>query len=102
MAHETADVVRARRFELVDSSGQIRAELAAPGIGGQQGPALTLFHSRGPVFTRIVLGLDDDGAPMLELFDGEGQPRATVRLGKDGSAQLALLDRDGKVLWKAP
>ena len=63
------DLVNARRFELVDAAGKVRA----------------------------VLGLEPDGSPTLDLFDPAGRMRAFLKLGPDGSPGLALCDAAQKL-----
>ncbi|MBC5823262.1 MAG: hypothetical protein GIW99_04755 [Candidatus Eremiobacteraeota bacterium] len=62
----THNVVRARRFELEDESGRVRATLAC----------------------------SDDGAPSCELLDATGKPRVQVSVA-DGKPGLRLLDSSG-------
>jgi len=63
-----AEVVRARRFELVDADGKERA----------------------------VLRIAAEGTPMLVLWDNNGKVSAGLGLGPDGSPNLALVDANGK------
>ena len=110
------DNVRARRFELVDESGTVRAilgtqpEHGAPGflVSDGQGrpriaihvtpddsPSLDLLDPSGT--PRLHVGLDAAGAPSVTLFGGA--PRAAQALfsvTEEGSALLRLAQPDGK------
>lgn len=67
--HELVDVVRARRFVLVDAAGEVRASLAVRPDGA---PGLILLDAAGK--PRVVLAVRSDGAPHLTLFDAAGNP----------------------------
>ena len=69
-----AKVVRAQKFELVDSEGKERASLA----------------------------LLPDGSSGLALAARDGKVRGMLALKPDGTSGLALGDRDGKLIWSAP
>lgn len=59
-----AEVVRAQRFEVVDSAGRLRARL----------------------------GTKEDGSPSLILLDANGKGRALFAVSSDGSSLLTLND----------
>ena len=78
-------VVKAGRFEVVDSRGKLRA----------------------------MLSMMPDGRPVLSLHDKDGRIRAVlgateleaIRTGestKTAESSLVLFDKDGKVMWRAP
>jgi len=114
-----AKVLRAERFEVVDSSGKVRAALETLPDGS---PGLTLRDKDGQM--RAWLSLLPDGSPGLTLRDKDGQMRAGLLLsngspglslwGKDGkggamlavradgSPELALYDKDGRLVWQTP
>jgi hypothetical protein len=51
----------------------------------------------------VVLKLDAGGNPILTLSDKKGKARAKLSLdGEEGKPNLTLLDKDGKIIWKAP
>ena len=68
------DVVRAKKFQVVDDQGKKRA----------------------------ALGLSDDGGPALLLYDADGKKRAGLFLASDGSPSLSLYRKGGTVAWHAP
>ena len=109
----SADVVRARRFEVVDAAGVVRADLAvtsaAPrlwlydaagkrrarvGMGADGSPGLWLSDATGRL--RGVLGVDPYGSPVLALYDAAGKARAGLGVLADGSPRLGLSDAAGK------
>ncbi len=64
-------------------------------------PYLEFYRTNGK--PGLTLRLDEDGNPKLTLVNKAGKPRARFLIdGEDGEPNLALLDMDGKVIWKAP
>jgi len=101
------DLVKARRFEVVDPTGKVRVVLDA--IMDQ--PGLTLLDAAGK--DRGYFLLREDGSPTLQLLDKNGKLRAVLGAAhyettrtKDvtmtSESNLALCDKDGKAIWKAP
>jgi hypothetical protein len=72
------DVVRAQRFELVDSKGRACAILAiaSEGRAGDSGPGLALYDTKGT--QRALLSLGFRGRPSLHLSDESGAKRAAL------------------------
>jgi len=103
------EIVRARKFVLVDGQGKNCAVLAmatnGPGLTmfnendkatirlgmDKEGPSLRLFDTNN--VRRIQLNIATDG-PLLALFDVNGTNRATLCIGEDGP-DLALWGRCG-------
>ena len=84
-------VVQAQRFEVVDSSGKVRATLAMlpDGMSG-----LALFDAAGT--PRANLLLSDKGTPSLSLDDAAGLERAALALAPFGDTpSLQMLDAAG-------
>jgi hypothetical protein len=113
-------VVRAEKFELVDSQGRVRAELVVP--GGNSGPKFALMDIRGRERALLFLvrdtngalqflgkdgnanaelGLDEGGIPALH-FHHRTRAGISLALDYDDSPSLLMRGQDGKVLWKAP
>jgi hypothetical protein len=87
-----ADVVRARRLEVVDAAGKTRAGLS---LGPDGGPRLLLFDaSEKP---RATLSVDSKGSPRLLLSGEAGKTRASLSVGPDGSPRLFLFDASEKL-----
>lgn len=80
------DTVRARRFELVDASGGVRAVLGTQADSGA--PGFLVSDSAGR--PRLALHVSPDDAPALDLLDASGSPRVHVALGSDGAPVLTL------------
>lgn len=87
----TPDVVRARRFELVDAEGRMRAALGFLVTGD---PALRLFDAAGN--TQAQLSVDDEGNLALVLCDAAEKPRASLMVLDDGVPGLFLYDAAGE------
>jgi hypothetical protein len=51
---------------------------------------------------RIYLGRDNDRSAALELKDADGRDRITIRVARDGSPTIQLLDAKGKVVSQLP
>ena len=92
-----SDVVRARSFEVVDASGEVRAKL---GIHPDGSPTLRLCDTSGEI--RAELCTRADGATWLSLLDANAQTRAALGTDADGSPGLWLHDASGNVLFSAP
>jgi len=113
----TSDVVRAKRFELVDSTDKVHGALCITIKGG---PALRLYDTAGN--TRAVLHVFEgepalrlfdsagkvrgefstlDGDPTLALYDSASKPRGTFFIS-GGRARLGLYEAGGKPTWSAP
>jgi catechol 2,3-dioxygenase-like lactoylglutathione lyase family enzyme len=87
MSEEINDVVRAKRFELMDDEGQVRAFL-------DTGPAdealLTFYESDGEAF-RVSLGINQEGTAQLNLFDNQKTSRVQVATQAAGKLTLVTL-----------
>jgi len=101
------EVVRAKRFELVDAEGRVRGALELVGVE----PRLVLYDEKSRQRAKLLLG--PDGSPTLVLRDEKGNLRVilgagvleTIRTGareKRPESSLLLNDSEGKVIWQAP
>ena len=70
---EVPDVIRAKRFELVDDDGH----------------------------TRAVIGRLADGSPHVVLADTDGRMRCAIWLAPNGTPSLAFFDDNGRRYWLA-
>ncbi len=68
------EVLRARRLEVVDTAGRVRA----------------------------ALGMASDGSSALGLWDATGRVRIAIVVDPDGSPGLSLHDAAGRALFRAP
>ena len=79
-----------------DMAGKDRAALGTAADGA---PGLGFIDQDGkPRVALVVAG----GLSILGLYDRDGEQRATLLLMRDGTPQLALKDKTGKVIWEAP
>jgi len=110
------EVLRAKRFVLVDDAGKTRALLHvdAPGpvldlrdaagktramlVVGKDGSVLVLANENGK--GRALLNVLGD-VPILSLLDENDKLRATLHVNKNGPV-LNLYDGAGKTIWQAP
>ena len=97
MVEAAAEVVRASRFELVDSDGNVRAALTLDAEGNS---GLSLSDEEGNVRASLVLG--PEGIPRLNLMGKTGAVRASLGFGSDWRVQLVLSDANSQVIWTAP
>ena len=88
------DVVRAKRFELVDDAGKVRGEFRL--VDGE--PVLTLADAAGKPRGEFWL---INGEPAVTLFDAAGEVSGLFSLF-NGEPYLRLYDADGKTIWSAP
>ena len=91
-----AKVLRAERFEVVDSSGKVRAALETLPDGS---PGLTLRDKDGQMRAGLLLS---NGSPGLSLWGKDGKGGAMLAVRADGSPELALYDKDGRLVWQTP
>lgn len=83
--------VRGSAFELRDSAGRLRLEVALDSKGS---PAVNFLDPGGK--PRIVLGMDPLGYPGLELNDAGGVERIGLGFDPDGSPTLEIMGKDGR------
>lgn len=55
------------------------------------------FAEHGGPTRRMVLGRNTDGSVQLAMDDLQGRPRIVMKVAKDGSPSLQMLDSEGKV-----
>ncbi|HZQ29115.1 MAG TPA: hypothetical protein VFA94_15565 [Acidimicrobiales bacterium] len=90
---QAMEVVRARRFELVDARGDVRAVLGvADGESEASLASLTLIDSAG--YPRVVLATVDETAS-LSFWDS-GNTAASLGVGEEGYASLVLYRDNGE------
>ena len=80
------DEVQAKRFELVDDKGKLRADLVMSGFGQ---PALLLYDEKGK--ERITVRLNKDGNPVISGV-----------VQQQGVSVFQAWDNDGKILFQQP
>ncbi|MCE5237806.1 hypothetical protein LLH23_04880 [bacterium] len=80
------EVVRARRFEVVDQSGRRQAALESVSNGTAQ---LELLGSKGAGCVQVGSCL---GRPAISLWDADGKVRASLDLDPKGNAALCLFN----------
>jgi hypothetical protein len=88
------DAVSARRIQLIDAHGKLRAELA---ISGDGGPALFFYDGAGR--NRLVLGLYSPGegeAPFVVLNDGQQHAAGIFRLFGARDTPVVVLKSQGR------
>lgn len=78
------DVVRARKFEVVDEEDRVRAAIG-PGPNGETG--VQLYGRDGA--TRVELSVDDSST-VFSLRDPSGCDMATLAVGDEGSPTISL------------
>jgi hypothetical protein len=87
------DVIRAKRFELLDDQGRTRAWLKTG--GKESAPYFALADEKG--LERIGLLLDEHGLPCIRLLHESGQAYAGIRIDADGYTLLTISRPDGTV-----
>ena len=95
-------VIRAEKFELVDKDGNERSYLSIS-------DGMTILNIK----SKIVLMVDSDGRPMLQLGEAMNVPRlvlgkAVIKNPKTGSTEIrstgsiVIFDEKGKVVYSVP
>ncbi len=83
-AAPVAEVVRAKRFELVDGQGKVRALLSVQPDGASRFEVLDKDRK-----ARAVLRLYPDGTPVLEMLTAGGEPRVSLA-GSESMPSLGM------------
>jgi hypothetical protein len=80
-----AEVLRAKRLEIVDDEGKVRAVLGTreEGVGG-----LWVFDESGRVRARLEAGEIPEQGSGLSVFDTNGKPRAVVNMSNDAAVMI--------------
>src|SRR5215211_1317477 len=86
------EVIRAKRFELVDDNDNVRAVLGSE-INGA--PVLAMWGEDGGMRTRLSLVEND--LPSFELLDEKGDPRLQMKRTANGSWGLYFMDSNETV-----
>jgi len=96
-ADQQADhsVIRAEMIELVDGSGQVRAQLKVESNGEA---VFRMRDAKGTI--RIKIGASEDGSALVLLNDST-EPGVQI-LAKDTGTSLTLTDKQGKQRAIAP
>jgi hypothetical protein len=89
-AQSNENIVQAERFELVDSEGNVCAELSV----FDSGPGLVLYDENGTI--RAGLTVSDESGPGLSLFDENETFRARLAVSDAFGPGLALYDENEK------
>jgi hypothetical protein len=87
----STDVVRAKRFELVDFTGATRGVF---GLGGDGSPELSLNDEHEK--PRVSIRLFADGSADLVLNGEDAKVHAALQVDKNGAGRLIVVDKDGK------
>jgi len=85
------DVIRARRFELVDSHGNIRALLTCDAQTGL--PTIVFKDSRDQ--TRVTVGIAWNDMPSIQLNAEDGTARVALVARPEGNGLVLVVDNDG-------
>lgn len=90
------DVVKARKFVLVDDYGTERATIDAD---AGDGCSIELSDWHGKMRARLAIA---SHAVALELYTDDGKERAHFGLLMDGHPFIELYNAEGETVWKAP
>lgn len=89
------EMVRAKKFELVDSEGRVRALFE---MTQEDEPRVVFADREGKV--QAILGVEPvpryrDGIPALRLFDRKGKKRLDIDLNIEGDPEISLHNQNG-------
>jgi hypothetical protein len=90
-AQEVPGIIRARKFELVDEHGKVRAAIEIH--RGLTGIVLVGLDGKH----RVGLWLNADGQPSIGLRDSSGRMAFMMALGHNEARMLTMADKDGHV-----
>jgi len=91
---EVADIIRAKRFEVVDKDGKLHAALYL--LAGE--PGLVLYDKNEKPCAEFSLY---NGEPGLSFRDKNSKSRFVLGLD-NGEPLLRFTDKNDKVIWSAP
>jgi hypothetical protein len=83
-----ADVVRARRVELADDAGTVRAVLS--GGTTPESPCGLMLNDAGGT-TRLAVHITTHGTPQVDILGADGTPKIHLALDRDGAPLVAIL-----------
>lgn len=86
-----AQVVKARRFEVVDAAGKLRVTL---GMNPNGAPSVMVFDGAGRPRAGLMVGPGEGS--ILGLYDVAGKPRVALGMNPDGSLGLGMRDAAGE------
>lgn len=92
---QSADVIRAKRFEAIGENGTLRARF---GLASGDVPSVILFGPDGS--ERLWIGLDNIDEPVILMHDIKGDIRAYF--GHEGSDTASPADDDWSLSFYAP
>lgn len=93
------NVIFSGNYVVTDKSGATRAIMGLS-EGAEGFPYIDLYDKEG--IKRVGLYAHEKETYGLALFDAKGLNRATVGITSQSSGAAAIIDTDGKILWKAP
>jgi hypothetical protein len=93
------DVVRARRFELVDDEGTVCAALTARSEDGNMG--IHLANAEGRIVASVAVEKETK-IPYIHLRDSEGKTAVALIVTNDESGTLTLSDARGRQRFYSP
>lgn len=91
---KVSDVIRAKRFEVVDDKGMKRAELAYE--QGRVTLGLSSLDGDKKVQTALGLSIGRDGDATLMMVNTEEKTGIELRLPAKGQPEISLEGKDGK------
>lgn len=86
------DVVRAKRFELVDDEGEVRAILG-PGPDNSVGLS---FLGKGTAAERTSVGINAGGSAFVDTRDATGEGGIRLGVEEEGTAVIRFRDQQGR------
>jgi len=97
------NVVRAERFELVDSAGKVMAVL---GLQTRLTQSVKIVDAEGNVVVvpegAVVMGGEGTPLPYVELMDDAGRTRIEVTFDEAGEPVIRMMGKDGRVTYVVP
>ena len=102
-APTAGNVVRAERFELVDSAGKVMAVL---GLQTRLTQSVRIMDAEGNVVVvpegAVVMSGRGTPLPYLALMDGAGRTRIEVTFDRAGEPVIRMMGKDGRAAYVVP
>ena len=98
------EVMRAQRFELLDSEGKVKAVLGMGRHGPIVGGLKIVDLDGNTIFEEGAVVVSGGGVelPYLVLMDEEGRTRVEVTFDEVGDPAIRMTDGQGKVVFAVP
>lgn len=95
-AQDSGDSLEASLFEVVDANGNVKIQL---GMDNDGQPVLMLFDDEGQ--RREIMSQSEDGTPIFIMSDKNNTPRLIFGVDEESGGLVEMYAKDKKLTWSA-